>query len=76
MAREERRWERLYWFLRKIRVAYEPSAPIRRITEDWLGHHGFRYERLVVEEGNVDRTDWDMLTRNRFQAANATLSTR
>jgi uncharacterized HAD superfamily protein len=62
-------WERLHWLLKKVRIGYDNAAPIRRMTRRWLDKCGFTYQKLVVEEGNVDTTDPDILTRNRFVKA-------
>jgi uncharacterized HAD superfamily protein len=40
--------------------------PIRSVTKRWLRNQGFRYDKLIVERGNVDTRDPLFLTRNRF----------
>jgi len=43
----------------------QPNA-IKRITKQWLKKHGFPYDKLTVEQGNIHATDPGVRTNNRF----------
>lgn len=67
----KRRWRKVVWFA----TANLPGTKwlrrraMRQVTEHWLAKHGIKYDRLIIERGNVHMSDPAIVTDNRFVIA-------
>lgn len=54
--------------LRRVLQFWDPlrHGIIRTLTENWLRRHGFEFDKLFIEAGNVHTTDNKMRDMNRF----------
>jgi len=66
-----RRWRKVAWFttVKPRWLRYLRRRAMKRVTVRWLKKYGFKYDRLIIERGNVHMADPRVVTNNRFVIA-------